>query len=130
MISRISDAVDLVQKGLSVANEMKSADEKLALADARMALAEIRSSYADLMEENQRLKDAAKVQEKISYSKEGAVVLEGELFCAGCYGSSRKLIHLLPDSAGGRICPSCKTSHYYEDPSNRILTYGDPIVPW
>ena len=123
MISKISDAVDLVQKGLNVAADLKSADAKLALADAKMALAEIRINYAELMEENRRLKDAAKMREDISYSKDGAVVLGGERFCAGCYGMKEKLVHLRPTRNGGGSCPSCKAS-YSQGSSNTPSAYG------
>lgn len=122
LISTITMAVDLAKKALTIGEQLKNVDLKIAIADLTLALAKVKIELAELLEENDRLKREASSAKAgpVLVMRDGLYYAEGDPlpFCPVCFESSRKALHLTdrkdtpPAIAGRYHCQACKAKYW------------------
>ena len=111
VFNKVNDAYQTVKNGLEAEVALATAEQKMQLADALVALSQMKVAMMELEEENAALRKNEDISTKLKYGKSGAVWLDNEVFCGGCFGRESKLVHLAKLNDSVFDCPSCKARY-------------------
>ena len=101
-VAQKADNIELIQKIMNVQKEALDMQDKMS---------EKNELIEKLKRENNELKTRNTTDQQITYARSGAVILNNESYCAGCYGNSGKLVHLSRANDTFSNCPSCKAAY-------------------